>query len=69
MTALGASKAAATSTRIVIKGKKSQKQAGAGQGWSPQAGREAPQKAHPRDGDIKYSCQGNKEQETDKLWN
>lgn len=45
MTALGASKAAATSTRIVIKGKKSQKQAGAARDGLPkQAGR--PPKRH-----------------------
>lgn len=67
MTALGVSQMGATSTRTVIKRKRRARGKQVLASGLPKAGREATPQAHPRDGNDRYKCQKNEEQETDKL--
>lgn len=67
MTALGDSQMGATFTRAVIKSKRRARGKQVLASGLPNAGKEATPQAHPRDGNDRYKCQKNKEQETDKL--
>lgn len=57
----------ATSTRTVIKSKRRARGKQVLAHGLPNAGREATPQANLRDGNDRYKCQKNKEQETDKL--